>query len=139
MLVNITIAGLSLGLAYGMAEVLVRVLAPQQLVVKRPDIWQAVDTLGWAHRADVRTTINTGERTVRVFTDRDGFRVGAGGRVEGKKRILLLGDSFMEAFQVEYEQSFAGLLEARLGATLGETVAVRNAGVGGCGAAPPCP
>ena len=61
-LVNITIAGLSLGLAYGMAEVLVRVLAPQQLVVKRPDIWQAVDTLGWAHRADVRTTINTGER-----------------------------------------------------------------------------
>jgi len=130
-LVNITIAGLSLGLAYGMAEVLVRVLAPQQLVVKRPDIWQAVDTLGWAHRADVRTTINTGERTVRVFTDRDGFRVGAGGRVEGKKRILLLGDSFMEAFQVEYEQSFAGLLEARLGATLGETVAVRNTGVGG--------
>jgi len=130
-LVNIAIGCVSLAVACGMAEALVRVLAPQQLVVKRPDIWQAVDTLGWAHRAGVRTTINTGEGTVRVFTDRDGFRVGAAGRVEGSKRILLLGDSFMEAFQVEYEQSFAGLLGARLARNWGDTVAVRNTGVGG--------
>ena len=128
---NAAIAGGSLALALGMAELLVRLVAPQQLIVRRPDVWQAVDTLGWAHRPDVNTVVNTGERPVHVFTDRDGWRVGRTGRVEAQKRILLLGDSFMEALQVEYEQSCAGLLEARLAARLGEPVAVRNTAVGG--------
>src|SRR5437879_3707351 len=110
---------------------LLRRVWPQQLAIKRPDICQAVETLGWAHRPNVNTTINTGERTVRVITDRDGLRVGLRGRVEGKRHVLLLGDSFMEALQVEYEQSVAGLLEARLTSRLGEPVAVRNGGVGG--------
>ena len=121
----------SLGLAVGVGEVVVRLAAPQQLIVKRPDIWQPVDTLGWTHRPDVNTTINTGERTVWMITDGDGFRVGRAGRVESKRRILLLGDSFMEALQVEYEQSLAGLLEARLTSRMGESVAVRNTAVGG--------
>jgi hypothetical protein len=129
--INAAIAGGSLALALGMAELLVRLVAPQQLIVRRPDVWEAVDTLGWAHRPDVNTIVNTGERPVHVFTDRDGWRVGRTGRVEAQKRILLLGDSFMEALQVEYEQSCAGLLEARLAARLGEPVAVRNTAVGG--------
>ena len=37
----------------------------------------------------------------------------------------------MEAFQVEYEQSLAGLLEARLPSRIGATVTVVNTGVGG--------
>lgn len=117
--------------ALGLGEGGVRLVAPQQLVLKRPDVWQPVDSLGWVNRPNLQTTINTGERTVRVFTDRDGFRVGHAGRVEGKKRILLLGDSFMEALQVEYEQSLAGVLEARLQERLHESVGVRNTGVGG--------
>ncbi len=130
-LANVGVVCASFALAYAVGEVLVRVIAPQQLIIKRPDIWQPVDTLGWTHRADVNTTINTGERTARVFTDHDGFRVGRAGRVEGKRRILLLGDSFMEALQVDYEQSLAGLLEAHLTQRLSDTVAVRNTGVGG--------
>jgi hypothetical protein len=130
-LVNVAIAGVSLGIACGVGEVTVRLIAPQQLIIKRPDIWQPTDTLGWTHRPNVNTTINTGERTARVFTDGDGFRVSRAGRVEGQRRILLLGDSFMEALQVDYEQSLAGLLETRLTTRLGDTVAVRNTGVGG--------
>jgi GDSL-like Lipase/Acylhydrolase family len=130
-LLNLVIAGGSLALALGMAELLVRLVAPQQLIVRRPDVWEAVDSLGWAHRPNVNTIVNTGERPVHVFTDRDGWRVGRAGRVEASKRILLLGDSFMEALQVEYEQSCAGLLEARLATRLGEPVAVRNTAVGG--------
>lgn len=130
-LVNAALILVSVGLAAFLGELSVRIIAPQQLIIKRPDIWQPADTLGWTHRSDVNTTINTGERTVHVFIDQDGFRVGRAGRTEGKRRILLLGDSFMEALQVEYEQSLAGLLEARLGARLGETVTVRNTGVGG--------
>ena len=128
---NIALVCVAFAAALGMAEVLVRLVAPQQLIVRRPDVWEAVDTLGWTHRPDVNTTVNTGERPVHVFTDRDGWRVGRAGRVEASRRILLLGDSFMEALQVEYEQSVAGLLEARLTARLGEPVAVRNTAVGG--------
>ena len=128
---NLLLACVSLCVAFGMGEGLVRLVAPQQLILKRPDIWQPIDTLGWVHRPGVNTTINTGEGTVRLITDRDGYRVGPAGRIDGKKRILLLGDSFMEALQVEYERSFAGLLETRLAQRLGEPVAVRNTGVGG--------
>jgi len=130
-LVKVGMACVSLGIASGMGELLVRFVAPQQLIVKRPDIWQPADTLGWTRRPNVNTTISTGERAVRVITDRDGFRIGAAGRLESKRRILLLGDSFMEALQVEYEQSLAGLLEARLASRLGEPVAIRNTGVSG--------
>ncbi len=115
------------------AELAVRLIAPQQLIQIRPDIWQPVDSIGWARRPNVSTTINTGERTVDIHTDRDGFRVGANGRTEAERQVLLLGDSFMEALQVQHEQTFAALLEERLHTTLGDVVAVRNAGVGGWG------
>lgn len=121
----------SLGVAVVIAEVGVRIVAPQQLIMIRPDIWRAVDTLGWTKRPGVNARINTGERWTHIVTDRDGFRVGTAGRIEGARTVLLLGDSFMEALQVEYEQSVAGLLEARLPARLGQRVAVRNTGVAG--------
>lgn len=130
---NAGLVALSLVVALLLAEGLVRQLAPQQLILIRPDLWQAADTFGWLHRPHVQTLINTGERTVHVYTDQDGFRVSAEGRREGEKRVLILGDSFMEALQVEYEQSLAGLLEQRLSERLGEKVAVRNAAVGGWG------
>jgi hypothetical protein len=128
---NLVVAGVALMVALGLCEILVRLVAPQQLILKRPDVWKPVDSLGWVNWPNLHTTINTGERTVGVFTDEDGYRVARTGRVAGKKRILLLGDSFMEALQVEYEQSLAGLLETRLSQRLGEPVAVRNTGVGG--------
>ena len=130
-LLNVLIAGTALSVGLGLGEWLVRWVAPQQLVLKRPDVWQPVDSLGWVNRPNLNTTINTGERTVRLFTDQDGFRVGPAGRVEGTQRILLLGDSFMEALQAEYDQSLPGLLEARLAPRLHHAVAVRNTGVGG--------
>src|SRR2546421_5783302 len=107
---NLMAAGVGLGVALGLGELAVRWLAPQELIVKRPDIWRAVDTLGWVHWPELNTTINTGDRTVRLITDRDGFRVGAAGRGEGKKRVLLLGDSFMEAGEGELEPGRAGPL-----------------------------
>ena len=110
-----------------------RLVAPQQIILKRADIWRPAETIGYTHFPNVRTTVNTGEREVPYQTDEEGFRVGAGGRVEGDKKILLLGDSFMEALQVPYEQSMAGFLEAKLPAAVGKTVAVRNTGVGGYG------
>lgn len=125
----------SAGIAVGFMELAVRTVLPQQLIQVRPDIWMPDDGLGWVVRPDLETTINTGERTVRVRTDVDGFRIGETGRVDAgadAAEVLVLGDSFMQALQVEHEQSLPGLIEARLGASLpGRRVVVRNAGVDG--------
>lgn len=112
-----------------LAELAVRVAAPQQLGVMRPDVWQPADTVGWTFRPGIDITMNTGERDARILTDRDGFRVGARGRLAGDRTVLLLGDSFMAALQVDHEESLAGLMEAGLPSMVGATVAVRNAGV----------
>jgi lysophospholipase L1-like esterase len=112
-------------------EVLVRLVAPQQLIQIRPDLWMPADSIGWLRRPNVTGHINTGERTVAVRTDREGFRVGVSGRKEAATQVLLLGDSFIEALQVEHEQSVAHLLETRLEGALGRSVAVRNAGTSG--------
>jgi hypothetical protein len=116
-----------------LCEGLVRVVAPQQLIVVRPDICRPVDGLGWQKQPNVDPEINTGEQSVRLRTDELGFRVGEAGRFPADVDVLLLGDSFMEAIQVEYEESLAGLLEERLGATLGAFVAVWNTAVSGWG------
>lgn len=49
--------------------------------------------------------------------------------MEADRAVLLLGDSFMAALQVEYEQSFAGLMERGLREALAAPVAVDNAAV----------
>lgn len=123
----------TVGLVLGVivCELVVRVAAPQQLILFRPDLWQPADTVGWVHRPDIDITVNTGERPVSVFTDGEGFRVGPDGPVEEGREVLLLGDSYMEALQVEYEQSTSGLLESKLPEMVGGPVAVRNAAVGG--------
>lgn len=53
----------------------------------------------------------------------------------GALRIMLLGDSFVEALQVPIEQTFARGLEQRLGAALGRPVEVVSMGVSGYGTA----
>jgi hypothetical protein len=125
---NLTMLSLSLLVSLLLAEGAVRLLAPQQLVRVRPDVWMPADTLGWVHRPNLNTSINTGEGPVRIFTDHEGYRVGADGRIEASRAVLVLGDSYMAAMQVEYEESVPGLLEARLAAR-GMPVSVRNTGV----------
>jgi hypothetical protein len=113
------------------AEIAVRIVAPQQLILVRPDVWMPLDTLGWVRQPNLATTINTGEKTTSVFTDSLGHRVGSGGPVTAAKRVLLLGDSFVEALSVEHEESLAGQLELLLPDLVGAPVAVHNTGVGG--------
>ena len=121
----------SLAFSILLAEVVVRIAAPQQLVVMRPDLWVPRDSLGYWNRPGVRTIVNTGERPALIVTDREGYRVAGSGRVEGDQTVLLLGDSFMKALQVDHEQSLAGRMEHGLSQAVGRKVAVRNAGVDG--------
>jgi hypothetical protein len=132
-LANLALVLVSLGFALLCAELLVRFVAPQQLILVRPDVWQPMNAVGWMFRPNLDTKVNWGEGTVGVFTDRDGFRVGRAGRVDAPPggRVLLIGDSFMAALQVEYEQSLAGLLQRDLSRETGQPVAIRNAGQAG--------
>jgi hypothetical protein len=116
--------------ALGVSEVAIRFVAPQQVILKRPDIWRPDTLFGWVHHPNVHTAINTGERAVSYRTNSRGFRIGQTERDRSGHHVLLLGDSFMEALQVEYEQSLPGLLEHRLTLSLGVPVVVDNTGVG---------
>jgi len=125
---NAALGVASVVLALAVAEVVVRLVAPQQLVTLRPDIWQPLDSVGWRFRPNVHASYSTGERRVHIVTDSSGFRTSMAGRPLGRRRILLIGDSFMAAVQVEYEASLAGLLEARLPSVLGYPVEIWNSG-----------
>jgi hypothetical protein len=113
------------------AEGLVRLLAPQSLILLRPDIFIPTEKLGWLHAPDVDTRVNTGEREVRWRTDHEGFRMGGDLSKASEMTLVALGDSFLEAAQVEYEDTMTALLEKRLSSRLGRPMRILNTGVGG--------
>jgi len=145
----------SVALSLLLCEGLVRLLVPQQLIVERPDVWRPVAGVGWRKRPHVATTINTGEGEVSLRTDERGYRVGvppgeppegAEPREAGEPRaaaepggadpeigVLVLGDSFMEALQVEYAESLAGRIESGLERATGRRVRAYDTGVSGWG------
>ncbi len=110
-------------------EGLVRLVLPQQLIVHRPDVYTYDPVVGWHQTPNQDTTINTGERTVRLITDKDGFRIGADRQPEGEYRILAVGDSFVQALAVEYDQTMTALLGQYVTQELGEAVEVTTDGV----------
>lgn len=119
-----------------LAEGVVRLVAPQQLVELRPDIWEPdEDGLGYRHAAHVATTINAGEGTVALRTDAQGHRIRASPAhgADARRLVLALGDSFVAALGVEYEETFTARLDAALATAAGESVRVVNAGVSGHG------
>lgn len=119
-----------------MAEVIVRVLIPQQLINLRKDVWKPVETFGHRHHEHVNTLVNTGEKAVHFITDRHGYRINRDSPQTGTPpdiSILMLGDSFVEAIQVENEFTMSQVIGRHMGRKLDESIQVHNAGVGGWG------
>jgi hypothetical protein len=112
-------------------EMLVRLLIPQQLINVQFDTFEPADSIGWTFRSNLDTWINTGEREVRFVTNERGFRVDPEHHEVHECRVLLLGDSFMAAIQVEHNATFAAHMERGLASALGRGVTVWNTGVGG--------
>ena len=133
-LFRLVLSGVSVLLALAVCEVGLRLFFPQQLVNVRPDIWQPVEGLGWQPAPNLDTTVNTGEGEVRFVTDGDRMRVAADAGDEVTERnVLALGDSFTEALQVDYEETFTARLADKLSSSSGNAVGVANTGVGGWG------
>jgi len=113
------------------AELLLRMFLPQPLVWNTSAIWEPADGPGWRRRPNLNVTVNTGERRVRVISDARGHRIGAAAVAHADLEILAIGDSFVEALQVEAEQTMTALLAESLSRSMGRSVRVVNGAVGG--------
>ena len=94
-------------------EMLLRTFSPQILNRDAPEIWAPDEELGWLRRPNIRTWTNTGERDVEICTDQVGDRVDCE-RAEPrtcKQRMLIVGDSMVEALSVPFEQTVWARLE----------------------------
>lgn len=113
-------------------EGLVRLIVPQPLVQIRPDIWIPVEGIGHNMAPNVDTAINTGEGPIRLLSDSLGHRIGENPRPPGAHKILAVGDSFLEALQVDYDATVTARLEDLLPAQIDSArYTVVNAGVSG--------
>lgn len=115
-----------------LGEVAIRIAAPQQLIIPNHQLWRPDPETGWRHVENTRTQINTGEGTVHFVTDAEGYRIDTIPAPEPPDRafrILVIGDSFVEATAVEQRNAFPAVLEQRLNA-IGTPTVVVNDGVG---------
>lgn len=131
---GLVLAGFGAGLALLALETGVRLL---HLVPDR--FWQPDALLGTALVPNARGwwTQEEHEFVVPVQITADGRRDVERplAKAPGVYRVLLLGDSFVEALQVPLADTFARGLEARLGAASGRPVEVLSMGVSGYGTA----
>ena len=99
-------------------EILVRVFDPQVLQQDVPDLWLQDPAISWKHAANVRMVANTGDRDVEICTDAAGDRVacGAASRSDCAKRILAVGDSYVEALAVPFSETVWQRIDADTGA-----------------------
>ena len=131
---GISAIGMILGsviFALVVAEVLLRLFFPQQLPTVRKDIWIPKDVVGVEKAGNIDTMLNSGEGSVRIITDGDGYRIGSTLIPVDAPRLLVVGDSFIEAIAIEYEHSISGLLESALTEARGTPIRIVSAAVGG--------
>ena len=114
-----------------LAEGISRVAMPQWAPEHAERAFWAYDSLlGWSQRPNQDTRFVHRDFSVRITTNADGLRDRdhSVARVPGRRRLLVLGDSFAWGFGVEREQMFSKVIEARH-----PDWEVINAGVSGYG------
>jgi hypothetical protein len=123
---NLALLAASLLVSLALAELAVKLILPQQLAV-----WHTMRDGLVIHPPGLTTYLHEfrQEVTFNALGMRD--RPRSPGKRQGVLRVLLLGDSFMEALQVPFEDSFPSLLETELRAKLNREVEVVNAAVSG--------
>jgi hypothetical protein len=126
---NFSLAAVAVLATLLLCELLLRVLGVSYQVY----VWTD-PVLGVAHIPGVKSRRQS-DRESWIEINRDGMR-GPDATLErpaGTYRIALLGDSFIEAFEVPFQETVGEVLERRLSARRGTPVEVLNFGVGGYG------
>ena len=123
------------GVALLITEVAIRILLPQNLILIRPDVWVPDERYGWVTAPDANVEISAGESRVRFRTDYRGNRIdhrddvplpGLAGRA-----VLAVGDSFLQAVEVDYEDTLGAVVERGFPAVGPSSLRVVNSGVSG--------
>ncbi|REJ80227.1 MAG: hypothetical protein DWQ30_13220 [Acidobacteria bacterium] len=129
---KLLVAVTTLGLCLGAAELALRGRFPDRTGVGT-EHRVPHPRLGWVLEPGARFSHRIDGRDVDVAYNSAGFR-DVERRPESKQRprVLVLGDSFVEAYSVRFEESFPRLLEESLGDE-GVDAEVVNLGVGGYG------
>ncbi len=125
---NVVLLGISLAFALGMTEFAVRMVAPQ------PTGLSHQDRFGLAmHWPGITRYLPQYGHSVSLNSAGMRDREHVLAKPAGTFRVLLMGDSFMEALQVPFDSSMAALLARGLEERTGSRVEVINAGVSGWG------
>ncbi len=111
-----------------LCEVVVATVAPQNL-----GTWGMTRDGITSHVPNLSVYLTQFKQVIRTNSHGMRDREHSIAKVPGTFRILILGDSFMEANQVRFEDSFASLLESELKRKLPGTIEVVNASVSGWG------
>jgi hypothetical protein len=116
------------GVAFAVVEVGLRAFFPQQL-----GVWYSLRNGLVIHPPGTRIHLANFGQDVRFNSLGMRDVEHATGKEPGTFRILLLGDSFLEALQVGLDDSFPRLLEKTLNGMTGQRIEVINCAVGGWG------
>ena len=120
---RIAVALGSLAASLGVVEVGVRMVAPQPVAAETPPLLRGQLTEPGDH------PVRTAEYGVTVHVNRHGFADGEWTETKARPRVIVLGDSFVQAAQVPLEAGFGRRLEAELnGAAEVESMGVPGAG-----------
>ena len=132
-LINLALAAVSLCLTLIMVELVLRSIIP--LNPRNPAEFRIPHpVLGWALKPDASYIYQMPEDVISVTYNSKGWRdiEHTIAKPDGTFRILILGDSFMEAYSVELNAAFPRRVE-ELARASGHNVEVINTGVGGYG------
>lgn len=132
---NLLLIGGSVLVAFAVAEVAARVLIARRPVLTSGEqaVYSQTDpVLGWRNRPGTRVRYSRRDYQTSVAINALGFRDVEHSRTKtpGTTRVLAIGDSFIEAYTVELEESVTRRAEA-IGRARGCPVEVVNAGVHG--------
>ena len=133
---NFVLLCASLLFCIGIAELIIKLFLPQKLIYNANVIYKTDNTFGWRHVENVFTEINpTGVGLVHFRTDSNGYRININDdKIKNEKNllnILVLGDSFLAAVQVENEKTIPELLKHDLKSNFNLNVNFHNSAVGG--------
>lgn len=134
---NIFLLSISSLLCLLCAELCIRLFLPQKLITQYSKIWRPDNLYGWRHKENIATIINSGEGDVHFVTDNDGYRINAvnenieNNHIKKEYSILFIGDSFLEAIQVENRFTIPQVTKKTLIQYHDVNISVTNAGVGG--------
>lgn len=126
------LSSLMIALLFG--EIFLRLIAPLPSANHHQLFCEFDDTLGWKKIPDFTGTHRTEEYEVQEYFNSKGLRGPefTYQKPTDHKRVLVLGDSYVEGYMVSYEETFLQVCEAKLQTRCApEKYQVINAGTGG--------